>query len=93
MSGILKDILLVLASMLFFRDPVTGQQFIGYSIALAGLVYYKLGSDTLHSIVIEGTLKFNAIRQNHPAQLRYAVLVGLLSLIVVAFLLLSGPSS
>ncbi|KAA8641301.1 solute carrier 35 member [Aspergillus tanneri] len=43
MAGILKDILLVVASMVIFLDPVTMQQFFGYSIALAGLVYYKLG--------------------------------------------------
>lgn len=74
MSGILKDILLVVASMVLFRDPVTGQQFFGYSIALGGLVYYKLGGEALQSITKDATLKFNSIRQNHPERLRYAVL-------------------
>ncbi|KAM3547741.1 hypothetical protein ARSEF4850_009832 [Beauveria asiatica] len=71
MSGILKDILLVASSILLFGDPVTGQQFVGYSIALGGLVYYKLGSETLQAIAQEATLKVNNVRQNHPVRLRY----------------------
>lgn len=73
MSGILKDILLVVSSILLFGDPVTGQQFVGYSIALGGLVYYKLGSETLQALAQEATLKVNDIRQNHPARLRYTI--------------------
>lgn len=38
LSGVLKDILLVMCSMLIFRDPVSGVQAFGYTIALAGLV-------------------------------------------------------
>ena len=41
----LKDILLVMASVVIFRDPVSGLQIFGYSIALGGLMYYKLGAD------------------------------------------------
>lgn len=78
MSGILKDILLVISSMLLFRDPVTGQQFVGYSIALGGLVYYKLGSDTLRVLAQEATLRVNNVRQNHPARLRYAIIAAVL---------------
>lgn len=48
MSGVVKDILLVVVSMLMFKDPVTAQQFIGYSIALAGLTYYKLGAESVN---------------------------------------------
>ncbi|PNS17497.1 hypothetical protein CAC42_8040 [Sphaceloma murrayae] len=55
LSGVLKDILLVLASMLIFRDPVSGLQFFGYSIALGGLVYYKLGADKLKEYASEGS--------------------------------------
>ena len=47
LSGVLKDILLVGASMTIFQDPVSGLQGFGYSIALGGLVYYKLGADKL----------------------------------------------
>jgi hypothetical protein len=43
LSGVLKDILLVAASIAIWGTHVTGLQFFGYSIALGGLVYYKLG--------------------------------------------------
>ncbi len=43
LSGVLKDILLVAASILIFGSPIVGLQMFGYSIALGGLVYYKLG--------------------------------------------------
>jgi drug/metabolite transporter (DMT)-like permease len=44
---VLKDILLVVASILLFGTIVTPLQYFGYSIALGGLVYYKLGGDKL----------------------------------------------
>merc|ERR1712054_61254 len=47
LCGVLKDILLVLASMAIWGTQVTGLQFFGYSIALGGMVYYKLGFEQL----------------------------------------------
>ena len=41
--------MLVAASMLLYGDPVTGLQFFGYSIALGGMIYYKLGYDAIKS--------------------------------------------
>ncbi|KAK8143465.1 solute carrier 35 member [Beauveria asiatica] len=61
MSAILKDILLVFASMVLFGDPVSGQQFIGYSIAMGGLIYYKIDRETMQSLAQDVTLKFNAV--------------------------------
>lgn len=43
LSGVLKNIMIVFASMLFYHDTVTGIQFLGFSIALGGLAYYQLG--------------------------------------------------
>jgi multidrug transporter EmrE-like cation transporter len=45
LSGVLKDILLVVASLIIFRDPVTMTQVFGYGIALMGLIYYRLGAE------------------------------------------------
>ena len=47
LCGVLKDILLVCASMIIWGNPVTILQFFGYSIALSGLLYYKLGADKI----------------------------------------------
>ncbi|KAI4842460.1 TPT-domain-containing protein, partial [Aureobasidium sp. EXF-8846] len=43
LSGVLKNILIVFASMLFYHDAVAPIQFLGFSIALGGLAYYQLG--------------------------------------------------
>ncbi|KAB2579607.1 hypothetical protein BFW01_g4925 [Lasiodiplodia theobromae] len=51
LCGVLKDILLVVASVVIFWDPVTGTQIFGYGIALAGLMYYKLGPEKFWEIV------------------------------------------
>lgn len=41
----LKDILLVILSILMYGTRVTLLQFVGYSVAIAGLVWYKLGAE------------------------------------------------
>ncbi|SNX85040.1 related to triose phosphate/3-phosphoglycerate/phosphate translocator [Melanopsichium pennsylvanicum] len=41
LAGVIKDILLIVGSMLLLGDTVTGLQFFGYGIALAGLVAFK----------------------------------------------------
>lgn len=78
MSGILKDILLVCASLVIFHDPVTLQQYFGYSIALGGLCYYKLGAEKLQSAYTDARLQLGSMRQNHPARSKAAV--GILAL-------------
>lgn len=87
MSGILKDVLLVFASMIIFRDPVTGQQFFGYSIALAGLVYYKLGSEKINNLAADTRLQIAQYRQKNPAQ---AKLLGVVVVVVIVGLILWG---
>ncbi|KAL2277814.1 hypothetical protein FJTKL_15107 [Diaporthe vaccinii] len=92
MSGVLKDVLLVFASMILFHDPVTGQQFFGYSIALAGLVYYKLGAEKIQSLAKDTQLQISQYRQSNPARVKVA---GAAAIFVVVFLLmwLWGPAS
>lgn len=85
MSGILKDILLVFASMLIFRDPVTGQQFFGYSISLVGLVYYKLGAEKMQSLATDARLQFQDFRLKNPARTKLLGIVGLLLIVSLAF--------
>lgn len=41
LAGVLKDILLILGSMWFLGSSVSALQFVGYAIALAGLVLFK----------------------------------------------------
>ncbi|KAI0125146.1 triose-phosphate transporter family-domain-containing protein [Xylariales sp. AK1849] len=86
MSGVLKDILLVVASMVIFGDPVTGQQYLGYSIALGGLVYYKLGAEKMQAMVSDAKLQLNATRRDHPAKVKMVVLCAALGLVTLVLL-------
>lgn len=62
----LKDILLVFASIAIFGDPVSLLQVFGYGIALFGLVYYKLGGDKLREYFGNTGTSFTEYRQKFP---------------------------
>lgn len=87
LCGVLKDILLVVASVVIWADPLSGLQMFGYSIALGGLVYYKLGADKLRETYVklrnDGTVAWRNFGDTYPA-LRKATLIGA----TVIFLLL-----
>lgn len=87
LCGVLKDILLVCASVLIWGDPLSVLQMFGYSIALGGLVYYKLGADKLKEsyarIRNDGTMAWQRFGSTYPA-LRKATVIGA----TVIFLLL-----
>lgn len=87
LSGVLKDILLVMASMVIFHDPVSGLQFFGYSIALGGLVYYKLGGEKLKEYVAEGQRSWADYGNRKPV-MRKVLTFGIV--LVTLFLLLGG---
>jgi hypothetical protein len=50
LTGILKNILLVIISVLIWHTSISWLQCLGYAIALAGLVYYSIGWDQLVGI-------------------------------------------
>ncbi|CAD0030519.1 unnamed protein product [Aureobasidium pullulans] len=89
-SVVFLDILLVMASMLIFRDPVAPLQFFGYSIALGGLVYYKLGADALKEYAGGAGRAWADYGVRHPALRKLIVFGGVL---FVLFLLLGSFSS
>ncbi|KAF8458540.1 triose-phosphate transporter family-domain-containing protein [Kalaharituber pfeilii] len=47
LSGVLKDISLVCASVVIWSTPISALQLFGYTITIAGLLVYKLGTDKL----------------------------------------------
>jgi hypothetical protein len=47
LTGILKNILLVVISVMIWNTHISWMQTLGYAVALAGLVYYSLGYDQL----------------------------------------------
>lgn len=46
LTGILKSLLLVAASVVLWSTPITSTQAVGYGIALAGMFYYALPPDS-----------------------------------------------
>ncbi|OQN96076.1 hypothetical protein B0A48_17876 [Cryoendolithus antarcticus] len=83
LCGVLKDILLVAASMLIFADPVSPLQFFGYSIALGGLVYYKLGGDKIKEHVSVGTRAWGEFGQKRPVARKLTIGIMIFGVIVL----------
>ena len=95
LSGVLKDILLVMASMGIFGDPVTPIQYFGYSIALGGLVYYKLGGEKMQQLTAQTKLTVGNFQREHPGRSRAIMIcaaLGIVGLIGWSFLGASSSS-
>ena len=78
LCGVLKDILLIIASMVIWKTTVTKLQFFGYSLALLGLVYYKLGGDTIREYINQGSRSWAEYGANRPIQRKLVVIGGLI---------------
>ncbi|KAJ5723409.1 sugar phosphate/phosphate translocator [Penicillium malachiteum] len=91
LCGVLKDILLVAASMMLWNTPVTPLQFFGYSIALIGLVYYKLGGDKIREYTGQANRAWAEYGNTHPAQRKF-IIFGAAALIFFLFIGSIAPS-
>ena len=83
LCGVLKDIMLVCASIMIWGNPVTKTQFFGYSIALAGMVHYKLGSDNLKSAFSDASRKWAEYGQKRPVQRKVVTFGGGVFLLMI----------
>ncbi|KAJ6782541.1 hypothetical protein PWT90_01369 [Aphanocladium album] len=88
--GVLKDILLVVASMVIFGSQVTPLQFFGYSIALGGMVYYKLGYEQIMGHIAEANRHWAAFGAEKPLLRQISIVV---FAVLAALTLLSGLRS
>ncbi|PKY08540.1 UDP-galf transporter [Aspergillus campestris IBT 28561] len=91
LCGVLKDILLVAASMMLWQTPVSNTQFFGYSIALIGLVYYKLGADKIKDYAGQANRSWAEFGVNHPVR-RKSIIIGAVVLIFFLFIGSLGPN-
>ena len=87
LCGVLKDIMLVAASIAIWGTPVSALQYFGYSIALGGMVWYKLGGETIKSYLFDGRRRWAEYGQSNPTQRRVVIIV--LSVVTV-FVLMGG---
>lgn len=83
LCGVLKDILLVAASIAIWGTPISLLQYFGYSIALCGLVYYKLGAATLKAQFSEAGRVWAEFGSNRPALRKVIVFGGILMMLFV----------
>ncbi|KAF9880979.1 duf250 domain membrane protein [Colletotrichum karsti] len=90
LTGILKNVLLVIASVLIWHTSVTFMQVIGYSIALFGLVIYSTGWEQIKTSAQNGVAKVRgawnsgALDEGRLSPLvRRAIFFGLLVLITL----------
>jgi hypothetical protein len=87
LCGVLKDVMLVVASMIIWGTQVTALQFFGYSIALAGMVYYKLGYDALKGYAAEAGRHWAEFGTTRPVLRRISIIV---LVVLTVFVLLGG---
>jgi len=90
LCGVLKDILLVAASIMIWGTPVTGTQFFGYAIALSGLVYYKLGGDQLKQQIASAQRFWSELGIQRP-RVRQAIIFGAIALLLLVLVGGVGP--
>lgn len=85
LCGVLKDVMLVVASMIIWGTPVSRLQFFGYSIALAGMVYYKLGYDAIKSYASEAGRRWAEFGQTRPVLRKISIIVFAILFLFVLF--------
>ncbi|KAK4130836.1 TPT-domain-containing protein [Trichocladium antarcticum] len=85
LCGVLKDVLLVVASMIIWGTQVSGLQFFGYSIALGGMVYYKLGFEAIKGYAGEAGRQWADFGNRQPVLRRLSII--LLTLLAIFFVL------
>jgi hypothetical protein len=87
LCGVLKDILLVVASILIWGTMISGLQVFGYSIALAGMLWFRLGPAKIKELFSDFGRKWAEFGANRPA-LRKLVILGLV--VATFFVLVNG---
>ncbi|KAG7285245.1 hypothetical protein NEMBOFW57_009866 [Staphylotrichum longicolle] len=87
LCGVLKDVLLVVASMIIWGTQVTALQFFGYSLALGGMIYYKLGYEAIKGYAGEAGRQWADFGNRRPVLRRVAVI---LLAAMTLFVLLGG---
>ncbi|KAL9131310.1 MAG: hypothetical protein Q9217_000745 [Psora testacea] len=86
LCGVLKDILLVAASIAIWGTHISALQCFGYSIAIFGLVYYKLGAATIKaqfSEINRSWAEYGAKRPVMRKLISFGFVLGLVFMIMV----------
>lgn len=87
LCGVLKDILLVCASVLIWGTMISSLQMFGYAIALMGMLWFKFGKEKIKEYIAQGGRTWAEFGANRPA-MRKVVILGLV--VTTVFILLGG---
>ncbi|OJD22198.1 hypothetical protein ACJ73_06458 [Blastomyces percursus] len=91
LCGVLKDVLLVSISAAYWKTPVTPLQLFGYSIALGGMVYYKLGADKVKEYASHANRAWAEYGSANPIQRRLIVIAGSFLFVVLLLVVMGSP--
>jgi len=91
LCGVLKDVLLVAASIAIWGTPISLLQYFGYSIALCGLVYYKLGAKPIKEKAADAQRAWAEYGATHPA-LRKLIVFAMVVMMMLTVMGAVAPS-
>lgn len=83
LCGVLKDIMLVTISAVYYETPVTNLQLFGYAIALGGLIYYKLGGEKMREYSQQAGRQWAEFGATNPAKRRLVVIGTTVALVLI----------
>ena len=86
LCGVLKDILLVIASILIWGTMISTLQIFGYSIALCGMLWFKLGPEKLKEAFSNASRSWAEFGAKKPIVRKLLVL----GLIIITLIVLIG---
>lgn len=85
LCGILKDIIIVVVSMLLWHTPIGQLQIAGYTISLCGLVYYCVGGEKLREYAMQAARAAAGNNSKNSSRWRIAIMAG--SLLVLTMVM------
>ena len=71
--------------MMIWGTQVTGLQFFGYSIALGGMVYYKLGFEQLKGHIADLSRQWAEFGARKPVLRKLSIIVGAAFVVFILF--------
>lgn len=86
LCGVLKDILLVIASILIWGTMISNLQMFGYAIALLGMLWFKFGKEKIKEYLAQGSRSWAEFGTNRPAMRKVLIL----GVVVISVFLLLG---
>ncbi len=92
LCGVIKNVGIVILSVILWGTVVTGLQWFGYSIASAGLIYYSLGYEGIKNAYTQGQTMWDSRGVAYRGNKFNAVCAGLVITTFTLFMWWSGPS-